>query len=133
MASQLARPAFTEAWVVPLGAKIKQLRKEQGWGQDELAQKVATVAPQISRYENGKIVPSTEMIVKLAEAFDVSIDYLLVEGALRRPLSPVPAGRIADRIDDLEKLPEEDQATLLRVADALLTKNKIKSLAAEAG
>lgn len=87
----------------------------------------------ISRYENGKIVLSTDMIVKLAEALDVSIDYLLVEGASRRSLKEIHNGRLADRMAKIEELPEEDQGMLLRIADALIAKNRLRSLAKEVG
>lgn len=60
-----------------------------------------TAAHQISRYENGHITPSTEMIVKLAECFDVSLDYLLIEGATRRPLRTGDNGFL-DRLGGLE-------------------------------
>lgn len=91
------------------------------------------IPAQISRYENDKATPSTETILKLAEAFDVSIDYLLVEGADRRPLRSETNGSLADRFKDLEGLPEEDQRTLLRIADALIAKNRLRSLAKEVG
>jgi transcriptional regulator with XRE-family HTH domain len=38
-----------------------------------------------SRYENGKTTPTAEVVVRLAEIFDVSTDYLLIDGAPRRP------------------------------------------------
>lgn len=53
--------------------------------QADLATKINGDVSQISRYESGKITPSAETIVKFAELFDVSLDYLLVEGAARRP------------------------------------------------
>jgi len=54
--------------------------------QGELAEKVATDARQVSRYENGRITPSLDVVVRIAEVLDVSIDYLVVEGVGRRPL-----------------------------------------------
>ncbi len=69
---------------MPIGEQIKNLRKERGWSQADLATKINGDAGHISRYENGKITPSVEAIVKFAELFDVSVDYLLVEDAPRR-------------------------------------------------
>jgi transcriptional regulator with XRE-family HTH domain len=115
---------------VPLGERIKLLRKERGWGQSELAEKIASDARQISRYENGKIVPSVEAIIKIAQAFDVSIDYLLLDDVPRRPLRVQDAGFLA-RFQGLENLSDEDKASLLHVLDALLAKNKLKALARE--
>jgi len=72
---------------MPLGERVKELRKERGWSQGELADKVGTDARQISRYENGRITPSLDVVARLAEVFNISLDYLVVEGAQRRPLT----------------------------------------------
>ena len=43
-------------------------------------------ARQISRYENGRITPSLDALVRIAEVLDISLDYLVIENAPRRPL-----------------------------------------------
>lgn len=88
---------------MPLGNRIKLLRKEKGCSQDELAKQMGADARQISRYETGKITPSAEALIKLAEVFDVSIDYLLVEGAVRRPLRLDDAD-LVERLQDIQTL-----------------------------
>lgn len=66
---------------------------------------------QINRYENDKVTPSVEVVVKLAKAFDVSVDHLLLEDAPRRPLLHEPAGKLAEKIMHLDNLSEEDEAS----------------------
>lgn len=117
---------------VLLGERIKALRKEKGWSQGELAEKVGTDGRQISRYENGHITPSADVLVKLAEVFDVSIDSLLVEDAARRPLRVEDPG-LVDRLRDFQELTGEDKASLFHILDALLGKNRIKALAGGLG
>ncbi len=68
-----------------LRERVHALRKEHGWSQGELAEKVGADPAQISRYENGRITPSADVVVRIAEVFDVSTDYLLVGDAPRRP------------------------------------------------
>ena len=113
---------------MPLGERIKALRTEKGWSQGELAQQIETDGRQISRYENGHITPSVEVLVKLAEAFDVSIDYLLLDHAPRRPLR-LEDREFVERLEGVQQLSEEDRASLLHILDALLAKNRIKSFA----
>lgn len=113
---------------MPLGERIKQLRKEKGWSQDELAQQISSDARQISRYENGKITPSAEALVKLAEVFDVSIDYLMVDQAPRRPLRVEDDG-LLEKLEDIRTLSEEDRASLFHILDAFVAKGKMKALA----
>lgn len=67
-----------------LADRVKQLRNEHGWSQGELAETVGADPAQISRYENGRMTPSAEAVVKIAEVLDVTTDYLLVETSPRR-------------------------------------------------
>lgn len=111
-----------------VGERIKSLRKEKGWSQGELAEKVGADGRQISRYENGHITPSAEVLVKLAQVFEVSVDYLLVEDAPRHPLKLEDHDLLA-RLEDVQYLSEEDKASILHILDALVAKSKIKSFA----
>lgn len=115
-----------------LGERVKQLRKEAGWSQGDLGGRIGTDSQRVSRYENGRITPSVDALVRIAEALDVSIDYLLVEDAPRRPLHVADAA-LAARLADLAELAEDDRASLLHMLDALVTKNRLKALAGERG
>lgn len=59
-----------------MSMRIKQLRKEQGLLQSELASELGTTASNISNYENGKIKPPIDKIKAMAEIFNVPIEYL---------------------------------------------------------
>ncbi|HZU60726.1 MAG TPA: helix-turn-helix transcriptional regulator [Solirubrobacteraceae bacterium] len=113
---------------VGLGERIRQLRKEVGWSQAELGEKIGTDSQRVSRYENGRITPSLDAIVRVAEAFNVSIDYLLVDGIPRRPLHAAEHN-LGDRLSHLGELSEEDLAALLNVMDAMVAKARLRSLA----
>lgn len=60
-----------------LGNRIKELREVRHFSQVELAEAMHVSKQSISNWENGNILPSVEMVVKLAEFFSVSTDYLL--------------------------------------------------------
>ena len=55
---------------------LKNLRIEKGLSQRKLAEKTGIRQANISRWENGVIVPNVLDCWKLADYFDVSIDYL---------------------------------------------------------
>jgi len=114
--------------VMSLQERVKQLRKEHGWSQGELAERVGGDPAQISRYENGRITPSADAVVKLAEVFDVSTDYLLVEDSPRRPFRGAEDA-LGDRLGTIGELSAEDLTLLLGFLDALVTKNRLKALA----
>ena len=61
--------AYTaEVATVSLGEKLKQLRKEKGWSQDELAFHAQIDGRQVSRYENDRVMPSVEVIFGVGNA-----------------------------------------------------------------
>lgn len=70
---------------MPIGEKIQALRTMKSWSQDDLARKLGTKAPNISRWENNRGTPSAEALRELAKIFDVSADYLLFD---ETPLTP---------------------------------------------
>ena len=68
-----------------LGNRIKSLREAKGLKQEELAQKVSVSPSAIGMYETNKREPNNEIILKLAEFFNVSTDYLLGKSDIRNP------------------------------------------------
>ena len=61
------------------GQKIKYRREELGYTQTELAERVHTTQPYISRLERGHFNPSMKMIAKISPALNISVDYLLFD------------------------------------------------------
>jgi transcriptional regulator with XRE-family HTH domain len=111
---------------MPLGGRIRQLRAERGCSQGELATRLGGDPGQISRYETGKISPSVDVVVKLAEAFDVSADYLLIDGTARRPLR-APVDLLGERLAQLDQLTPEDRAALIHILDHMLANNRARA------
>ena len=61
--------------IMTIGKNIAELRKAKGVKQDELARFVGITAQAVSKWENGG-VPDTELLPKIADYFNVSIDEL---------------------------------------------------------
>ncbi|MBP3630566.1 MAG: helix-turn-helix domain-containing protein [Clostridia bacterium] len=60
-----------------IGDVISKLRKEKGWTQNELAEKLQVSDKAISKWESNKGDPSIEFLPMLAELFGVTLDYLM--------------------------------------------------------
>ena len=60
-----------------IGARLRDTRKSQGLTQEDLAKKVGTDARTIWRWENGKTNPSWEMISRISDELDVTIEFLI--------------------------------------------------------
>lgn len=61
----------------------------------------------------------------MAETFNVTVDYLLIERAERRPLN-APSNHVDARLADLDQLTDEERATITNVIDALGTNAKLR-------
>lgn len=61
----------------PLNENIKKLRIAKNLNQVEFAKLIGVTKQCVSNWENDNVIPSIEMLVKMADLFNVSTDYLL--------------------------------------------------------
>ena len=106
-----------------LSEKILRLRKEKKWSQKKLASMIGTSGPVLGRYERGEITPSVEVAKKLAEAFGVTLDYLVDESGA---VAGVTDREMLNRITEIDHLDREDRKTIIHVIDSLLRDAKAK-------
>ena len=59
------------------GEKLKKIRLDNGWTQDELAKKLGTSKQVISRYENNQRTPVITIAAEYAKVLNVPVDYLV--------------------------------------------------------
>lgn len=100
-----------------LGARIKLLREELGLKQEDLAKKLSVSTSAIGMYERDLREPNNELTLKIANFFNVSIDYLLGKTDIRNPeeiknIKFANAGGL-----DTEGLDNEDLEELQRQID----------------
>ncbi|MBM7623748.1 transcriptional regulator with XRE-family HTH domain [Sporohalobacter salinus] len=81
--------------------RLKKLRNEKGVYQKELAKIIGVSRPTITQYESGQRKPDHETLSKIADYFDVSIDYLLGRTDERKS-----ADKIKQALSDDEDLQE---------------------------
>ena len=85
---------------------LKTLRKNKGITQEEVAARLNIVRQTISKWEKGQSVPDAEMLVKLADIFEVPVSQLL-----------------GSRIDP-EEQPDAIAEQLARINEQLAIKNR---------
>lgn len=72
------------------GEKIKQLRLENKWTQEDVCMKLNISSGALSRYETGMYEPkSLDLVKDFANLFNVSTDYLLGKSDIRTPNSQI--------------------------------------------
>ena len=92
-----------------------QSRKEKGLSREQLAKRIGTSGPIVGRYERGDMMPSVEIATKIADALEVSLDYLVGKSSLT-----MKDNSMMDRLEDIAKLPSIKQKELFNVLDAYL-------------
>lgn len=105
-----------------VGSRIKAVRISRGMSQADLAVKAAVSLPLISNIERGKTGMQLETFVKVAEALQVSADYLL------RPDVPevkaIYQGEFAELLEDCSASEMETILNIVREVKASMHKNQ---------
>lgn len=90
-----------------LGPNVRRLRLARGMSQEELGRKVGASKQSVSNWENGNIMPSVDLLLRLADCFGVSTDLLLGRESRRAldvtGLTEVQTTHIQQLIDDLRR------------------------------
>lgn len=111
---------------MPIGEKIQTLRTAKGWSQDDLAKKLGTKAPNVSRWENGHTLPATETLKQLGELFEVSVDYLLYDKTPLKPLVGFKDDELLEQFTQIDQLDDSARAALKRFLRALTAEKKVR-------
>ncbi|MGH9944047.1 MAG: helix-turn-helix domain-containing protein [Pyrinomonadaceae bacterium] len=105
-----------------VGQRLARLRKERGYTQVALAERIGIIQALVSDYERDKLRLNAEMTVRFAQALEVTADELLglqpSTGNGRQP-----SRKVLRRLEQIENLPKRDQDALLRTIDAFLSKS----------
>lgn len=105
------------------GNVITTLRKEKDWSQTDLATKSSVSREMIGKYERGEAVPSIEAAKKIADAFGVSLDYLVGEG-----VNSKFDKKTVKRLEDIEKLTSNDKEHVFAMLDAFIARGKMQAI-----
>ena len=89
-----------------IGKTIAELRKEKGWTQIELAEKLQVSDKAISKWEKDSGAPSVEFFPVLAEVFGVSIDYLMTGKKVEPEIIAISKVELCAKNDDVSMLEE---------------------------
>ena len=102
------------------GEHITTLRKRKSISQSELGKAVGTSGDIIGKYERDEVKPSVEVAAKIADALEVSLDFLV--GKTNVEID----SKALKRLQDIQKLNDNDKATVFEMVDAFLRDRKAK-------
>jgi transcriptional regulator with XRE-family HTH domain len=106
--------------IMSLSDNMLLIRKKKGFSQADLGKMIGTSGDVIGRYERGDISPSVEVVSKIADALEVSVDYLLGKTNMEMDKQALK------RLEDISNLPDESKKFVLNLVDMALRDFKVK-------
>lgn len=111
------------------GSKVKQLRTQKKLSQEALGKMVGCHPKHIGKMENHGLIPYADTIKKIAEVFQVSIDYLLFDDVPKNTdLKRFNDSDFVDLVFQVDNLSDEDRVAAKTLLKALVTKSKAENL-----
>ena len=105
-----------------LADKIINERKKNGWSQEELADMLDVSRQSVSKWEGAQSIPDISKILKMAEVFGVSTDYLLKEDMEPVENSVIPYYEQHDTASPLRRVSMEEASEYISLRKEILPK-----------
>lgn len=105
---------------------LKQIRNSKGLLQIKVAGDLNITQETVSSYETGRVLPSSDMLINLANYYDTSIDYLLCRTEYNLPINKIKPNNISDRdfiiLNKINNLSNADRDKIEAYIDGLSDK-----------
>lgn len=117
------------------GKRLRAFREERGLSQRDLAERIHTRAPQVSRYETGAYLPNAETLVSIVGALQVDLDALLLGRADGKPGDDIGIKdlRLLERVRELEKLDRHYRETAIKMLEAIIVQGSQEAVKVRLG
>jgi transcriptional regulator with XRE-family HTH domain len=102
-----------------IGQRVARIRKEKGYSQKQIAEKIGIIQELVSSYETGRLKLSAEMLLRFAVALDASIDDLMGLKTTKKSKSNTRL-TIMRRLIKIESLAANQRKFILRTIDSLI-------------
>ena len=104
-----------------LGENMMLVRKKKGLSQADLGKLIGTSGDVVGRYERGDIKPSIDVVGKIADALEVSLDYLVGKSDM------LLDKEMLKRFQDISELDENKRNTLFDLIDTYIRDAKVRN------
>jgi transcriptional regulator with XRE-family HTH domain len=104
-----------------IGARIKEVRQERGWTQDQLAHEVGVSRSAVAQWETGRAGQITGNLTRIAACLEVGVEYLM-HGTDKRGATEVRQGDELALLRLYRECRPEDRQMILRMAGRLATR-----------
>jgi transcriptional regulator with XRE-family HTH domain len=116
--------------MISIGKQIQELRKQNSLNQSQLADKIGVSLTQLQRYENKGVQPPADVLKKLADTFNTSIDFLVYGDTEEKAQQSIKDNELLAQFKAVEELDNKDKSTIKDIIDAFIKRSKLKNIAA---
>jgi transcriptional regulator with XRE-family HTH domain len=109
-----------------LGERIQKLRKDNNFTQTKLAEKIELSVPQLVRYETKGVQPPADVLSKLANAFGISIDYLVNGTIQNKAEEAIDDNLLLKQFKAVEQMKDDDKTVITKLIDAFILKSNLQ-------
>lgn len=111
-----------------LGERIQTLRKEAGLTQVELAKKIKISPTQMTRYEIRGVQPPADMLKRLTDVLNISVDFLINGDKDQKAKSALKDDELLMQFKKIEQLPSDKQKLIKEILDLFIFKTNVQQL-----
>lgn len=111
-----------------LGERIQDLRKQKGLTQEALAKKAGTSLTQMARYETKGIQPPADVLMKLANIFGTTVDFLVNGATEDKAKAQLKDAELLQQFKEVEHLNEKDKSVVKTLIDAFLMRKQLQQM-----
>jgi transcriptional regulator with XRE-family HTH domain len=127
---KVKKTLFEKGWIcMEIGNCIKRLRQQRDWSQAQFGKKLKVHQKQISKYERGITIPSVEVLIRIAQVFDVSLDYLVFKQKEDEQQLEISDRELLEKMVTVDKFPQKDKNLIKGILDTFIIKNQFQKLA----
>ena len=108
--------------------RLKKARLEKGFSKSELANLIGVHFSQIGRYEEKGAFPSADVMAKLANALEVTSDFLMSGTSDDLVKNTLTDKELINQFKAIELMDTHDKDVIKTLIDAFITKGKIKKM-----
>lgn len=110
------------------GETLRKIRNINGLSQSQRAQKAGVHMTNIARHETNKQTPTVDVLKRIADYYDVSIDYFTTETEELKPASKIRDKKLLEKFEKLEEFDDEEKKVVVELIDAFIAKHEMKRL-----
>jgi len=116
--------------MISVGSQIQLLRKEKGLSQGQLADMVGVSLTQLQRYENKGVQPPADILRKLADTFNTSVDFLIYGDSEQKAQQFIKDSELLAQFKAVEEMDGKDKSTIKDIIDAFIKRSRLNQIAA---